>query len=71
MAREKEGYRDNLELIKLFIINKYGDERRVLSNSDIQEFTGLSYEYVRKNFMHNERYVSIAVFARDLCPDKV
>ena len=39
MAREKEGYRDNLELIKLFIINKYGDERRVLSNSDIQEFT--------------------------------
>lgn len=69
MPREKKGYRDNLELITAFIEEKYGDNRHILTNSDIQNFTGLSYEYVKNHYMQGERYISIAIFARELCPN--
>ena len=64
MAREKEAYRDNLELILSFLREKYGGRRMMLTNRDVQEFTGLKYEYVRSNFMRGERFVSAAVLAR-------
>ncbi len=64
MSREKAAYRDNLEQILLFLNNKYGDHRQMLGNKDIREFTGLSYEYVRKNYMNGSAFVSAATFAR-------
>ena len=64
MAREKEAYRDNLELVLSFLRNKYGGQRTMLSNKDVQEFTGLKYEYVRSHFMNGSRFVSAAVLAR-------
>ena len=64
MAREKVCYRDNLELVLDFMKGKYPDGKMMMSNKDIQEFTGLKYDYVRKNYMQGEAYISVAVFAR-------
>lgn len=66
MPREKEAYRDNLELILTFLKNKYNSDRVMLSNTDIQEFTGLKYDYVRQNYMNGERFISAAVLARKI-----
>ena len=66
MPKEKPTYRDNLELILQFLNQKYGDNRKMLTNKDIQEFTGRSYKYVKKEFMDNLNLVSAANFARAL-----
>lgn len=66
MPREKEAYRDNLELIMEFMKNKYQGNKMMMSNKDIQEFTGLKYDYVRKNYMQGETFISVAVFARKI-----
>ncbi len=64
MALEKPAYRDNLELVLDFMRKKYGGDRMMMRNKDIQEFTGLNYHYVRNNYMQGETFISVAVFAR-------
>lgn len=64
MPREKEAYRDNLELVLDFMNKKYPDGKMMMSNQDIREFTGLKYDFVRKNYMQGQAFVSVAVFAR-------
>lgn len=64
MPKEKESYRDNLEMILRFLKDKYGDNRVMLRNVDVQEFTGRAYNYVRKNYMQGEHFISAAVLAR-------
>jgi len=66
MGKEKEAYRDNLELIISFMKEKYNESKMMMSNKDVQEFTGLKYDYVRKNFMSGEQYISVAVLARKI-----
>ena len=66
MAREKESYRDNLELVLKFLQERYGRDRMMLSNKDVQEFTGLSYNYVKEKYMKGERFISAAVLARQI-----
>lgn len=66
MPREKEAYRDNLESILEFLNSKYGDNRHLLSNTDLQEYTGKKYDYVRENYLICRRYVSAETFARQL-----
>ena len=66
MPREKESYRDNLELVLKFMKNKYNSDRMMMSNKDVQEFTGLKYEFVRSNYMGGERFISVAVLARKI-----
>lgn len=63
---EKAAYRDNLELILKFLRDKYGCDRAMLCNKDVQEFTGLKYDYVKRKYMGNERYISVAVLAREI-----
>lgn len=66
MAMEKPAYRDNLELILKFLHDKYGNHGVMLNNKDVQEFTGLKYEYVKRNYMGDKRYISAAVLAREI-----
>ena len=66
MPREKEAYRDNLELILEFMKNKYDCKKMMMNNKDIQEFTGLKYKYVKENYMDGQAFVSVAVFARKI-----
>ena len=61
MAREKEGYRDNLERIK-----SYFPDKEMLTNKDVQNFTGMCYRSVRKRFAFTKGYVSTADLARQM-----
>lgn len=54
MPREKEAYRDNLEALKAFLDNKYGDERHLMTVKDICEYTGRSFDFVKKVFWHQK-----------------
>lgn len=66
MPKEKEAYRDNLESVLTFLKEKYGDNRHMLGNKDLREYTGLKYDYVRENFLKKKPYVSAETFARML-----
>lgn len=66
MGREKEAYRNNLESVLEFLKTKYGDGRHMLNNLDLREYTGLGYDYVRKNYLKGNRYVSAETFSRML-----
>lgn len=67
MPREKPGYRDNLESILSFLRNKYEDNRHFLGISDVTEYLGRSYAFVRKHFQINKYGISAESFARLLC----
>ena len=61
MGREKESYRDNLELIlKMF------PGKMLLRPRDVAEFTGLCKKTVVKKYEFKDGYISVAKFARAL-----
>lgn len=66
MPREKESYRDNLESLKLFLENKYGDERHLMTAKDVCEYTGRSFDFIKKYFSIKKTGVTIETFARQL-----
>lgn len=62
MPREKEAYRDNLELL-----NQMFPEKQVLNASDVSKFSGSSRETVlRKYPMNANKQISKATLARFL-----
>lgn len=62
MAREKQGFRDNLELLKQLYPNKL-----MFSIQETMQATGLSYKMVKKNFTFNEnKFISICDLARQM-----
>ena len=66
MPRENEAYRDTLEGLKSFLDNKYGDERHLMTVKDICEYTGRSFDFVKKYFGIKKTGVTIESFARML-----
>lgn len=66
MPREKEAYRDNLEGLKSFLDDKYGDERHLMTVKDVCEYTGRSFDFVKKYFCIRKAGVTIETFARQL-----
>lgn len=64
--KEKEAYRDNLEAILSFLRDKYNDGRHILRITDVQEYSGFSYEYVKKHFLDGGKSISAETFARAL-----
>lgn len=66
MPREKEAYRDNLESLIKFLDYKYGDGRHLMSIKDICEYTGRSFDFVKKHYEIKKIGVSIETFARKL-----
>ena len=66
MPREKEAYRDNLESLKAFLDSKYGDDRHLMTVKDICEYTGRSFDFVKKYFCIKKMGVTIESFARML-----
>jgi hypothetical protein len=61
ITMEKEAYRDNLERITAAFPNK-----EMLCCKDLMRFTGLSYGTVKRRFLPDERYISVATLARKL-----
>lgn len=66
MPREKEAYRDNLESLKCFLDEKYGDNRHLMNVKDICEYTGRSFDFVKKHYGIKKIGISIETFARQL-----
>ncbi len=66
MPREKEAYRDNLESLKCFLDEKYGDNRHLMRIKDVCEYMGRSADYVRKHYGIDKKGISIETFARQL-----
>lgn len=61
MPREKEGYRDNLELLIAFFPDK-----RLLTVQDISRWSGLTVETIKKHYFGERKYMSIAEVARKI-----
>lgn len=66
MPREKEAYRDNLESLKGFLDKKYGDGRHLMNVKDVCEYTGRSFDFVKKHYDVPKIGVSMETFARRL-----
>lgn len=66
MPREKEAYRDNLESIIAFLKEKYGDNRHLMTTSDVCEYIGRSYDFVKKHYEIEKPGVTAETFARKL-----
>lgn len=66
MAREKDAYRDNLEGLLLFMQRKYGDSRHLMSVKDICEYTGRSFDFVKKHYGVKKIGITAETFARQL-----
>lgn len=67
MPKEKASYRDNLEAILGFLREKYNDSRHILRIRDVQEYSGFSYDYVKKHFiLGRDKAISAEKFARIL-----
>ena len=66
MPREKESYRDNLESLKAFLEKKYSDNRHLMNVRDVCEYTGRSFDFVKKYYEVKKSGVSIETFARKL-----
>ena len=64
MAREKAAYRDNLEGLKDFLECKYGDNRHLMNVKDVCEYTGRSFDFVKRYYNINRVGVTIETFAR-------
>ena len=64
MAREKEGYRDTIELL-----NARFPEKDMLNIAEVMEFTGMSRNTVKKNIRFNTTMGKItkADLARQVC----
>lgn len=63
MAREKELFRDNLQVLNEHFPNKF-----LLTACEVAEFTGLERHTVKKKFTfkENERYITKTELARQL-----
>lgn len=61
MSREKEAYRDNLELL----IEFFGD-KKVLTIKDVCRYTKHCYRYCIKHYPFKNGEISIATLARVL-----
>lgn len=62
MPREKESYRDNLELL----LEAFPD-KKMLSKKEVQRYTGLDYATVCKLFTFNQcNKISVATLARQM-----
>lgn len=66
MPREKEAYRDNIESIMNFLNKKYGDNRHLMNIKDICEYTGRSFDFVKKYYKIEKVGMSVETFARKL-----
>ena len=66
MPREREAYRDNLESLIAFLERKYGDGRHMMTVKDVCEYTGRSFDFVKKYYGVKKMGVSIETFARNL-----
>lgn len=62
MGRERESFRDNLELLQ-----KLYPDKLMFSIQETMEATGLTYKVVKKNFKFNEnKRISICDLARQM-----
>lgn len=61
MAREKELFRDNLQ-----ILNEAFPDKFLLDSTEVSKFTGLERHTVKKKFNFNGRYITKTQLARDL-----
>ncbi|WP_312645353.1 hypothetical protein [Hydrogenoanaerobacterium sp.] len=61
MPREKESYRDNLELILASFPGK-----SMLNKKEVATFCGLDYATVNKLFEFTHNYISVAKLARQM-----
>ena len=61
MPKEKELFRDNLEILNEKFPNKF-----LLTSTEVVEFTGLERHAVKKKFNFDGRYITKTQFARDL-----
>lgn len=66
MPREKEAYRDNLESLIEFLQKKYGDNRHLMTAKDVCEYTGRSFDFIKKHYAIKKVGVTIETFARQL-----
>lgn len=66
MPREKEAYRDNLESLKNFLENKYGDDRHLMNVKDVCEYMGRSFDFIKKYYDIQKSGMTIETFARKL-----
>ena len=61
MPREKELFRDNLQ-----ILNERFPDKFLLTSTEVVEFTGLERHAVKKKFKFSGRYITKTQLARDL-----
>ena len=61
MSREREGFRDNMERLNEFFV-----DRDLLSIADVTRFTGRGRDVVKKLFTFKSGYISKVELARAL-----
>lgn len=61
MPREKELFRDNLQ-----ILNERFPDKFLLTSTEVVEFTGLERHTIKKKFKFDGRYITKTQLARDL-----
>ena len=66
MPKEKEAYRDNLESLKGFLETKYSDNRHLMCVKDVCEYTGRSFDFIKKHYAVPRSGITIETFARKL-----
>jgi hypothetical protein len=59
MSREKEAYRDNLELLLESFPNK-----KILCCSDIAKWAGRDIKTIKKLYFQEKQYITVAELAR-------
>ena len=66
MPREKEAYRDNLESLLEFLKNKHNDNRHLMTIKDVCEYTGRSFDFIKKHYGISKTGVTVETLARKL-----
>ena len=66
MPKEKEAYRDNLESLISFLHTKYGDNRHLMTITDVCEYVGRSFDFVKRYYGIDKVGVTVETFARKL-----
>lgn len=64
MPREKAAYRDNLESLREFLDEKYGDGRHMMNVKDVCIYMGRSFDFIKKHYDIDKFGVTIETFAR-------
>lgn len=55
MAREKDGFRENLEYFRGLAVERLGEEKPTLNKTDVARLTGKNPKTVRKHYIFNSR----------------